>query len=106
MSAQHTPGPWVFDRDTLHINAANGYVVGLCTFPSSRGKLFIEEMAGCRANGALLASAPELLAALQTLLNDYVELVNSGDAGFWDPEEEAQVKAARAAIAKATGAAA
>jgi hypothetical protein len=36
---------------------------------------------------------------------DYVEMVNSGDCGFWEPENEDKVKAARAAIAKATGAA-
>jgi hypothetical protein len=37
--------------------------------------------------------------ALQSLLDRYLELANSGDAGFWDPEEEPEVIAARAARA-------
>jgi len=51
----------------------------------------------------LFCAAPELLAALDELLTSYVSLVNSGDAGSWNPETDAEVKAARAAIAKATG---
>lgn len=49
--------------------------------------------------------AVELLEALQGMLERYVSLVNSGDAGFWDCETEPEVIAARAAIAKAGGAA-
>ncbi len=47
----------------------------------------------------------ELLAALEMVLRHYVELASSGDCGFWDPEEEDVVKAARAVIerAKANG---
>jgi hypothetical protein len=40
-----------------------------------------------------------LVAALEALLDSYVQLVNSGDCGFWNPEGEAEVKAARAALA-------
>lgn len=40
-----------------------------------------------------------LVAALDTFVSEYVELVNSGDAGFWEPEDEPKVKAARAALA-------
>jgi uncharacterized Zn finger protein (UPF0148 family) len=36
--------------------------------------------------------------ALTALLDRYTELVNSGDAGFWDPEEEDEVKLARQAL--------
>lgn len=53
------------------------------------------------ANIDLICAAPELLAACEGLLNKYVSLVNSGDAGFWNPEEEAEVIAARSAIASA-----
>lgn len=55
------------------------------------------------ANARLIAAAPELLEALHDLLTRYVELVNCGDCGHWDPEQEDDVKAARAAIAKARG---
>jgi hypothetical protein len=36
--------------------------------------------------------------ALAALLDRYTRLVNSGDAGFWDPEEEDEVKLARQAL--------
>ena len=47
-------------------------------------------------------AAPELLAALKRFLDEYVALVESGDAGFWDVEQEEKVIQARAAISKAT----
>lgn len=37
--------------------------------------------------------------ALHDLLDHYVKLVNSGDAGNWDPEKEKVVIQARAALA-------
>lgn len=52
---------------------------------------------------ALIEAAPELLEAMEGLLDHYVALVNSTDCGFWDPEAEEEVRAARAAIAKAKG---
>ena len=42
--------------------------------------------------------ATELGSRLDSLLNRYVELVNCGDCGNWNPEEEMVVKAARRAI--------
>ncbi len=53
--------------------------------------------------GRLIAAAPDLLEALQRFVSEYVELVESGDAGFWDAEKEEKVIKARAAIAKAEG---
>lgn len=49
------------------------------------------------------AAAPDMLTALTALLSLYVELVNCGDCGRWDPEAVPQVIAARAALAKAEG---
>ena len=37
-------------------------------------------------------------AVLLRMVNHYVSLVNSGDAGFWDPESEGPVIAARKAL--------
>ena len=54
-----------------------------------------------QADAHLMAAAPELFAALATFVREYVQLVESGDAGFWDAEAEAKVIAARAALAKA-----
>jgi hypothetical protein len=57
------------------------------------------------ANAHLIAAAPDLLAALETLLDHYTALVNCGDCGNWNPESEPEVITARATIAKARGAA-
>ena len=44
------------------------------------------------------AKATRLEAALIGMTERYCDLVNSGDAGFWNPEEEPEVIAARAAL--------
>lgn len=44
--------------------------------------------------------AGELGSRLDSLLNRYTGLVNCGDCGTWDPEEEPVVKNARASIEK------
>ena len=43
----------------------------------------------------------KLVGALECMLNRYVELVESGDAGKWDAEAEPDVIAARAALSEA-----
>lgn len=53
------------------------------------------------ANARLIAAAPELLEALRGMTEHYVRLAGCGDCGNWNPEEEPEVIAARAAIAKA-----
>jgi hypothetical protein len=47
---------------------------------------------------SLTAREAVLREALEKLLNRYVDLVNCGDCGFWDPEKEPEVQAARAAL--------
>jgi outer membrane protein TolC len=61
------------------------------------------EAAGDYATAALSAipvsgEVERLREALAALLDRYTRLVNSGDAGFWDPEEEDEVKLARQAL--------
>ena len=51
----------------------------------------------------LIAAAPVMKEALENFLEEYVQLVNSGDAGYWDAEKEPKVIAARAALALANG---
>jgi hypothetical protein len=41
--------------------------------------------------------------ALEILLERYVGLVNCGDCGNWNPEQEEEVISARAVLAKARG---
>lgn len=101
--AQPAPGPWVAAET---IPAHDGYPAvwqidaehhAVCTTQFC----YAENTA---ANARLIAAAPDMLAALTALLDDHVQLVNCGDCGNWDPEAEPEVIAARAAIAKATGA--
>jgi hypothetical protein len=54
-------------------------------------------------NARKIAAFDDMLAALKALTERHASLVNSGDCGFWDPETEQQMIAARAAIAKAEG---
>jgi hypothetical protein len=56
--------------------------------------------AGLRENnGSVRPTPPEVTGALRDLLDHYTRLVNSGDAGNWNPEQEPVVIAARAALA-------
>jgi len=92
---KHTEGPWVqfvLDGECRAIMPA-GRDGDICGF----------DLAPSEANAALMTAAPEIIEALRAMTQRYVDLVNSGDAGFWDPEEDAEVIAARAAIAKAQG---
>lgn len=45
----------------------------------------------------------EMYEALKAMVEDYVELVDSGDCGRWDYEQDDCLKVARAALAKAEG---
>lgn len=92
-----TQGPWTYNR--LGNIRSPKHV--LAQMPPNL--YFAEGMteAEIDANGYLMAAARETTAALQVLLHRYVTLASSGDCGFWDPETEPEVIAARAALAKA-----
>jgi hypothetical protein len=47
-----------------------------------------------------LGTIHKMREALEALLKRYVQLVDSGDAGFWNPEEEDVVINARQALLK------
>jgi hypothetical protein len=94
MGAKHTPGPWVADEyphgDVWHIRYGK------------RGNWLAEVMTdgdhkGAAADARLIASAPDLLEALQSLVANLAE---------GDFISETRIDAARAAIARATGEAA
>jgi hypothetical protein len=55
------------------------------------------------ANARLIAAAPELVEALRMMTEHYVGLAGCGDCGNWNPEEEEEVIAARALLAKIDG---
>jgi len=82
----HTPGPWTIQgafigTDDAHIAQVKG---------EGRGVTFQR----AEANSALIAAAPDLLAALSELLAESEEFHNPNTEGW---------NMARAAIAKATG---
>lgn len=98
-----TPGPWFEHREgfsTVYIEAKlrDGVVqeVAACG-PTEAGE------SSQLANAKLIASAPELLEALQLLFASYKQLADSGDAGNWAIEDYPEGKAAIAAINKALG---
>jgi hypothetical protein len=95
-NAQHTPGPWTYYEDLAdHYKHKVRGVPGLiCAMPGwlAHEHLRLEQ----EANARLLASAPELLAALESampMLKGHQET----------PEKKARYAAAVAAIAKAKG---
>ncbi len=51
----------------------------------------------------LIVAAPDLLAALEAMVNDAVRLCESGDAGNYDVEQQPEIIQARAAISRARG---
>ncbi|MFN7611738.1 MAG: hypothetical protein ACK5QX_12520 [bacterium] len=113
--AKHTPGPWEWAEDhpqnaVAYVYARNGFALDEIATLYGGSEDVAKGSDGVwgdhpirRANARLIAAAPDLLTALQDLLDHYLELANSGDCGAWDPEPEPQVIAARAAIAKARG---
>lgn len=82
MQTQHTPGPWTAFKDMLgkwHVDHEDGH----CIIQGEKAE----------ANARLIAAAPELLAALQNLL----------DADMTSESAIKVVHNARIAIAKAKG---
>jgi len=98
MNTKHTSGPWVSGCGFIRAPGEHGNDKLVC-----RIRRNLKESA---ANGALLAAAPELLAALEVALLWMVCKVEPVVSGTGDPydafkRDEAQI---RSAIAKATGA--
>jgi hypothetical protein len=111
----HTPGPWFYREEKItNQEHAGPYqdgditIAGVCTVWRGTGthSKCADET---RANGLLLAAAPDLLAALQAFVDYYGQagigaaLEDDGNDGF-DGDEKFNVRLARAAITRAKGA--
>ncbi|WPU91821.1 hypothetical protein SNE25_21115 [Mucilaginibacter sabulilitoris] len=101
-----TPGPWKVQSCGPGYPESFELVVNTGGMAQRFGTIIPNKVLGVSisqtaANARLIAAAPELLTVLQDLLTRYTELVNSGDCGNWDPEEEKEVIQARNAINKA-----
>jgi hypothetical protein len=112
----HTPGPWLvrFDEDqfdpthsTLKIidgrEESVNHTHGALSLAFINVSAFAPHMDEPLANATLIASAPDLLSALEAVTKAYVELVQSDYPPSWSAEKDSEVIAARAAIAKAKG---
>ena len=90
---QHTPGPWVQPMQANGANVRHPHII------SDGGEIAITTWQGSEqktnANARLIASAPDLLEALE-------EIVSAADGDGWS-QIDADLRKARAAIAKATG---
>jgi hypothetical protein len=85
----HTPGPWTIADDRSGYVFGSGETVLAC----ARGY--------SNADVHLIAAAPDLLAALRRMINDFASYADEED-----PDQTsfgATIRAARAAIAKAEG---
>ena len=93
----HTPGPWIVGDDSnplIFSPSAGDYVAQVAAY-DSRHRL----RPSYAADAALIAAAPDLLAALQLCHR----FINGGSGLYPGLHHEAYI-AARDAIAKATGA--
>ena len=107
MSAKHTPGPWKVipdfvarEVDVFEIAEISHYRV-IC---DGRGDGYA--VAGdAHSDARLISAAPELLAAIQDLLSACFEDGDDNVRDISDVLPAELISAARAAIAKATGAA-
>lgn len=89
----HTPGPWLFSP----VNDCAVAIVeddGTSIFDVTVN-LHTTGHSALAANAALVAAAPDLLAALQWALSQIEDSL--------DPDHQAALESARAAIARATG---
>ena len=101
-TVKHTPGPWVVDECNL-IFAGMSEIADVY---GSNDALCAEGFeAECDANARLISAAPDLLAVAQMLDADWSDDGATPDSKVpeWHPETVRIWKAARAAIAKATG---
>lgn len=101
MSAKHTPGPWV----RVELDAAPGVYrlrvvsesldIDVCDLNCDRND--VEAVDATDSDADLIAAAPELLAALKALADQFDR------PGLTQHFYQSQVDAIRAAIAKAEG---
>jgi hypothetical protein len=107
MSAKHTPGPWHWSGDSLTHRQFNIYAPNsapsehVCTVNNlSVEKLWQRDAAQAQANASLIAAAPELLAALQAIVEEADGPSKPYSSDSYLPPH--LIQAARAAIANAT----
>ena len=97
---KYTPGPWKMEEGEL-----NGVWEGV-VYNDRIGTIcrLDDEMSGCRANAALIAAAPDMLATLEAIRNDcHAWLDGEMDSLSQGDLLQAFANAAQLAIDEATG---
>ena len=103
--SKHTPGPWTYDQgqyaDWGCVKDASGFLVAKSVVPygTDQNACRRERIDPCEANARLIAAAPDLLEALETLES----MPDERSIHDISNEELAAWEKARAAIAKAKG---
>lgn len=97
MSIRHTPGPWSWDG--CGVNDATEYRERIATYSRLHS---LDNPEARKANGRLMAAAPELLEILEAIVDGswWASVEQVDDASEFD---QALIVQARAAIAKAKG---
>lgn len=92
--SKHTPGPWFMTK------GLPGYRSRINSTPQNLGWDLAHVCNGpeADANARLIAAAPDLLEALQLMVDRFID--TEGSFGAWENEA---IEAASAAIEKATG---
>jgi hypothetical protein len=98
MTDQHTPGPWSSDTDAYVVNNSDEVLADVFYVESHSPDLAPRLIR--KANARLIAAAPDLLAALETILNPSPHY---GATKAHRDHIEAARAAGLAAIAKARG---
>ena len=93
--SNHTPGPWAHTGVIVYASSDSAIQNPLATIHGGPSR------PECMYNAKVIATAPELLAALQ-LCMEYLDCIPESAAGG-DDDARRLVMIARAAIAKATG---
>lgn len=103
-----TKGSWYIEKKLDYKHQQDVYAIGSKHNDEVLNEEFItvwtwmiEEEA--EANAQLIASAPDLLEALQEMMKVYKEIADSGDCGWWKAEEQDEFIKAQKAINKAIG---
>jgi len=98
MSAQHTPGPWVLEGHwSIDDKPMGGWISTKTPMPLFELGPVLGAPEEMQANARLIAAAPDLLQALKWFIDD-IDGTHTVMVDF-----DANVDAARAAIAKALG---
>ena len=102
--SKHTPGKWSIDN-VFVVSEEDELIAQIDPIHENDLSVYQRNPSEARANARLIAAAPELLAACETIANDCEEVLSGSDmSGMSDREIfGAMLETVRAAIAKAKG---